>query len=235
MVSGQATSWKSTHFPAFLFVACALLGRSSYGQEIGSLTGTISDQTSAPIAKVSAILYSMDRVLQTESGEDGRFRFPRAPPGAYDLVISANGFVKQKLPIDLSNGDSRALEIVLKVVRYVPDMNYCGAYPLVRYEIANSKGRHLAGIIRGYYDNKPIVNAKIALLRTGEKQPTLKCTSDTFNDPPAGRYTLRISGRGYREGNLRELLFPRENGAFIDFPLLKRSCRMPMRWMLNFR
>jgi hypothetical protein len=107
-------------------------------------------------------------------------------------------------------------------------MNYCGPHPTVRYESAKSNGRQLAGIVRDDYDAKPIAKAKIALLRVGEKQPILKCSSDQtgkfkLNDPPTGRYTLRISRQGYWEADLKEFLIPRENSALIDFPLLKRN------------
>jgi hypothetical protein len=60
---------------------------------------------SAPVAKVTVTLSSLDRVLQEETGADGNFRFASVPPGTYELGFSAEGFVKQKLPITLSSGD----------------------------------------------------------------------------------------------------------------------------------
>ena len=136
-------------------------------------------------------------------------------------------FLKQTLPINLSGGDSRSLTVVLKIGS-LPDMNYCGPHPSVRYESAEFDGRQLAGIAREYYDVKPVAKAKIALFREGEKQPILKCRSDQtgqfkLKDPPAGRYTLRISREGYWKADLKEFLIPRENSVFVNFTLVERN------------
>jgi Carboxypeptidase regulatory-like domain len=221
---------KQTHLLVLILVIRAsllLVGTSVWGQNKANFSGSITDPASAPVAKVSVTLSSLDRVLQAESDAHGQFRFPSVSPAVYKLELSAPGFLKQTLPINLSDGDSRSLTIVLKVGS-MPDMNYCGSHPSVRYESAEFDGRQLAGIVREYYDVKPVAKAKIALFREGEKQPILKCRSDQtgqfkLNDPPAGRYTLRISRQGYWEADLKEFLIPRENSVFVNFPLLKRN------------
>jgi hypothetical protein len=177
-----------------------LVGTSAWAQNSAFLTGGVSDTVSAPLAKVSVKLSSLDRVLQEETGADGGFRFDNVPPGTYELEFSAEGFVKQKLPITLSSGDSRSLNIALPVGN-TPDMNHCGPHPSIKYEYPQSKGRRVAGIVRDYYDSRPVPKAEIALLRMGEKQPILTSSSDQvgkfeLNAPPAGRYTLRVTRSG---------------------------------------
>jgi hypothetical protein len=170
---------KQTHsLVLILLVRASLLqvGTSVWGQNTANFSGAITDAASAPVAKVLVTLSSLDRVLQAESDADGQFRFTSVPPGLYDVELSAPGFLKQTLPINLSDGDSRSLTVVLKVGS-LPDMNYCGPHPSVRYESARFDGRQLAGIVRDYYDVKPVAKAKIALFREGEKQPILKCRS----------------------------------------------------------
>jgi hypothetical protein len=106
-----------THLLVTILVVCAsllLVGMSVWGQNNANLTGAISDLASAPVAKVSVTISSLDRVLQAESDADGQFRFTSVPPGVYNLEFSAPGFLKQTLPINLSYGDSRSLTIVSK-------------------------------------------------------------------------------------------------------------------------
>ena len=162
-----------------------------------------------------------------KTGEDGEFRFAIVPPGAYELGLTAEGFLNKNLALTLASGDSRSLKILLAVAP-VPDMNYCGPHPLIHYDPPNSNGRRVEGIVRDYLDSKPIPKAEIILLRAGEKRPVAVSTADSagkfkFIDPPAGRYTLRVSRSGYRQTDLKQFLIPRENGTFVDFPILKRK------------
>jgi hypothetical protein len=203
------------------------LGAWAWGQNDASLAGIVIDQASAPIAKVLLTLGSLDRVLEAESGTDGQFRFPSVPAGTYDFEISAPGFVKQKLQLSLSNRDSRQLTTILKVGN-MPDMNYCGPHPSIRYKIADAKERQVAGTVRDYFNNKPIASAEIALVRAGEAQPIITSSSDdagkfALYHPPAGKYTLRISRAHYWQENVKELLIPREDSTFVDLTMLKRN------------
>jgi carboxypeptidase family protein len=203
------------------------LGAWAWGQNDASFAGIVIDRASAPIAKVSVTLGSLDRVLEAESGSDGQFQFPSVPAGTYDFEISAPGFVKQKRQLSLSNGDSRQLTTMLEVGS-LPDMNYCGPHPSIRHKIADAKERQVAGTVRDYFNDKPIASAKIALVPAGEAQPTITSSSDhagkfALYHPPAGKYTLRISRADYRQENVKELLIPREDSTFVDLTMLKRN------------
>jgi len=218
---------KQTHLSFSILFVWVLLSTLTWGQDEASLTGAVLDQSSAPIAKVSVTLYSLDRVFQTESGADGQFRFPNISPGTYDLEVSAAGFVKQKLPLHLSTNDARTLTLVLKIGS-MPDMNYCGPHPSIQYQSNAPKERQVAGTVRDYVNKRPIVKAQIALLRVGERQPILTGRSDrtgrfTLDNPPIGRYLLRIGREDYWPEEVKELLVPQENSVHLDVSLLKRN------------
>jgi len=196
------------------------------GQTTSQLTGTVRD-VAAPIAGVLVTLSSLDRAFQTKSAADGGFRFEEIPSGKYDLELSPEGFVKQKLSIDVSDGTSQALTIVLKVGS-LPNMNYCGPHPSVSYGALESNNPHLTGMIRNYDGEKPVGNVAVSLWRAGEKRPAFTSNSDQtgrfeFKEVSASHYDLRISRRGYEPAELKQLLIPRESGASVDFPILKEK------------
>jgi Carboxypeptidase regulatory-like domain len=64
----------------------------------GSVAGTITDQSGAPIlgAVVKLTSAGQDLLTQAESDEDGRFVFLSVPPGEFRLTISAQGFRTQE-------------------------------------------------------------------------------------------------------------------------------------------
>jgi hypothetical protein len=197
---------KQTHSLVLILVVRASLlpvGTSVWGQDTANLTGAITDPASAPVANVSVTVSSLDRVLQAESDADGQFRFLSVPPAVYTLELSSPGFVKQTVPINLSDAGSRSLTVVLKVGS-MPDMNYCGPHPSVRYESAKFDGRQLAGIVRDYDELKPIAKAK---LRSSERVrsspylnavPTKQANSNSTIRQRAGihcEYHAKVTGK----------------------------------------
>jgi hypothetical protein len=207
---------------ASLFV----MGSLGIGENRSQLTGTVNDPSSAPVVGVHLTLSSLDRAIQTKSGTDGRFRFENLPEGTYELELSAPGFAKRELPVELSKTLPQSLTIVLQSLSSMPDMSYCGPYPSVTYGRLQAGTPHLAGIVRDYSDEKPISKAAVSLWRPGEERPASASVSDRmgrfeFKDVPAGHYDLRISRRTYRPAEFKRLLVPRESGTSVDFPVLK--------------
>lgn len=208
-------------------VSLLVLSSLGIGQSDSQLTGTVRDVSAAPVAGVVVTLSSVDRAFQTKSAADGAFRFEEIPNGKYDLEFAREGFVKQKLPIEVPNDTSQAFTIVLKIGS-LPDMSYCGPYPTVSYRPLESNSPHLTGMIRDGYGKKPVGNAAVSLWRTGEERPAFTSNSDQtgrfeFKDVPASHYDLRISRRGFEPAELKQLLIPRETGASVDFPILKEK------------
>jgi hypothetical protein len=215
---------------AFILAICLLLylfGRRALAQDTASLTGVVTDPASVPVAKVSVVLGSLDRSFDGETSADGNFRFAPVPAGTYELELSAEGYVQQKVAVSLSKGESH-LRIVLLPLLTVPDTNYCGPRATIRYGARQSTGPRITGTVRNYSDNSPLAGAELLLLRASEKRPILTIHSDregkfSFTNPPAGFYALRVLRRHYRPIELKGFLISRENGAAIDFPMLERT------------
>ncbi|HEY0347311.1 MAG TPA: carboxypeptidase-like regulatory domain-containing protein, partial [Pyrinomonadaceae bacterium] len=74
------------------------IAASTRGQASISVTGSVSDQNSAPIPDARVTLYSLDRILQTKSDSSGRFKFDAVPTGKYEFEVLAQGFARFTRP-----------------------------------------------------------------------------------------------------------------------------------------
>jgi hypothetical protein len=213
--------WMSAEMAAWLSLLA--VGPLAFGQDNRSvLSGTITDQSSAPAPNVSATLSSIERVFQTKSSTDGRFRFEDVPRDTYDLEFAAPGFVKQRVSVDLSNGTAQSLSIVLNISSQ-PNMEYCGPHPSIRYDSSDLK---LTGVVRAYENRKPLARAELALWPEDDTQMKATAVADAkgrfqFDSLPPGRYHLDVSRRGYLRTAVTQLLVPRENGVFVDIPIVR--------------
>lgn len=72
-----------------------LFSRPLFGQEVGGLTGIVSDATGAVVTDAALKLVDTrtEVVYTTKSGPDGTYRFPKLSPGpGYTLTVSKDGF-----------------------------------------------------------------------------------------------------------------------------------------------
>jgi len=168
---------KST-VPKIAILASLLAGTRGFGQDNTSvLTGTVSDQALAPAAGVLVTLSSLDRVYQTKSSSDGGFRLVVVPRGTYDLEFAAEGFVRQKVSVDLSHEAPHPLTIVL-TFGSLPDTNYCGPHPSITYDSLDLKNPKLTGVVRLYENHRPIAGAKVVLWRADDAQTKVTSVAD---------------------------------------------------------
>src|SRR5687768_18435728 len=101
--------------------ACGLLAWLSLPAQTitGSITGTVSDQSSLPVQGATVTLTNQATGAQREAQTDARadFLFSGLPPGQYGLSVRATGFKSVERPgIVLSASERLAIgEIVLAV------------------------------------------------------------------------------------------------------------------------
>jgi hypothetical protein len=216
--------WMAARMAALL--ALLAIGPLAFGQDNHSvLFGTVTDQSLAPAANVLVTLSSIERVFQTKSSTNGRFRFEGVPRGSYDLEFAAAAFVKQTVSVDLSNGSAQALSVVLNISSQ-PNMDYCGPHPSTRYDSPDLNNLKLSGVVRTYESHRPLARAELALWRDDDTQMEAMAVADgkgrfKFDSLPPGRYHLQVSRRGYLRTAVTPLLVPRENGVFIDIPIVR--------------
>jgi 5-hydroxyisourate hydrolase-like protein (transthyretin family) len=187
------------------------------------LSGRLTDPVNEPLAGVSVLLISIDRVLQTQSDEDGRFTFSDVSPGSYEMDAKAPGFTRHRQQIQIT--PPAPLEIQLSVGD-MPDMEACGAHQTIAYSPYRS-GARLTGSIHRWTKGKPMKGVTVALWRTDEHTPALECRSDKLGyfalDAAPGYYRLRISEPGYENVEVKSLLLPNENSVIVLATLLERS------------
>src|SRR6266852_8244196 len=95
---------------------CALL--TALGQSTSAtLSGTVEDESGAviPGVTVTAVNKGTQLARDAVTNDQGYFRIPLLPPGAYTLKAHAQGFAPVEFPnVVLNVGDQKALQIQLK-------------------------------------------------------------------------------------------------------------------------
>ncbi|MBI3649849.1 MAG: carboxypeptidase regulatory-like domain-containing protein [Acidobacteria bacterium] len=76
----------------------------------GSVVGAVSDPTGAAIVAARVRLRSLagDPIAETQSDTAGRFAFARVPPGTYQIVVDAAGFVQSETPTVTVTSEGKA-------------------------------------------------------------------------------------------------------------------------------
>jgi len=100
-------------------LVCLLLAAASYAQESrGTVTGRVSDPSGAavPQANIQLINNATSVAIAAKSNENGNYSIPFVIPGAYRLVVEANGFRKyERLDIPVRVNDILTLDVELSV------------------------------------------------------------------------------------------------------------------------
>ena len=97
-----------------LLVLCSGLAQTPPG--MGSITGTVTDQTQAVVAGANAeLVNSAKQKLETQSDDKGVFTFTGLKPGTYTLTVTAPNFSPEVIDnINLTEGLELPLEVSLK-------------------------------------------------------------------------------------------------------------------------
>lgn len=105
---------------AKLMAACSLLllfAGVSFGQNVGSVSGSILDENGAKISGAGVRISSRAGIqFNAASDDDGTFAVHNMPAGQYLLEVKANGFATYtSSEIFLQRGQAKRVEITLKV------------------------------------------------------------------------------------------------------------------------
>jgi len=100
----------------------------------GTLTGVVSDPSTAVVAKVKVTLKDAQSGSQRETltNNDGYFTFASVPVGTYDLTLEAKGFNSYKVTgIALGGGEKRNVDVTLQVGTTSQAVEVTGAVDLI--------------------------------------------------------------------------------------------------------
>jgi hypothetical protein len=98
---------------------------SAAGDEraLGSITGTVVDQTGAvvPGARVLLSGEALGAEREVQTGDDGRFSFANVTPGSFQVAVVAAGFATQTAAGILQAGESRVVPQIALVIAEATD------------------------------------------------------------------------------------------------------------------
>jgi hypothetical protein len=121
--------------PAAVFMIMAALTPLQAQVGTASLGGFVTDSSGASVPNASVTLksvlqkYTRDTVTST----GGEYAIPALPPGAYELVVAAPGFLTAtKTGIRLSSGQASALDVQLTVAGSTEQITISEAPPLLQ-------------------------------------------------------------------------------------------------------
>jgi hypothetical protein len=145
-----------------------------------SVIGTLVDETGNPVISAHVAMKSGDRTVETDTDQQGAFRFDEVPLGEVSLRATADGF-----------------EDVEWTVRVIADMPAQQPHQMTKIapETPETPGAQLRGLIRAF-DGKPL-SATITIAPLGKKLTT-DANGQFEVDVPPGAYTVAIRSYGYQ-------------------------------------
>src|SRR5277367_2656364 len=91
---------------------------AAWGQTTGSITGTVKDQSGAAIAGATVVIASPERGInrQTVTNSTGEYNESALPSGAYNVIVTANGFKKyQAKAVTIDVAQKARVDVSLEV------------------------------------------------------------------------------------------------------------------------
>ena len=96
-------------------LACSLaFGQSSNGAKV---TGTVKDSDGATVSGAQVSLLNANHVVlrTTVTDAQGRFSLANIAPGAYQLNVEHNGFIRNRTAVQVTHGDAQDVSVILEV------------------------------------------------------------------------------------------------------------------------
>ncbi|MBN1655606.1 MAG: carboxypeptidase regulatory-like domain-containing protein [Deltaproteobacteria bacterium] len=171
--------------------------------QFASVVGTLVDESGEPVAAAQVTLQSGEKTIETESDEQGAFRFDEVPMGEAQLRAKAEGFEDSEWN-----------------VRVVSDMPAQQPRQLRKSSLQQSEtpAAQLRGLIRSF-DGKPL-SATITIAPLGMKLTT-DANGRFETDVPPGAYLVTIRSNGYQ--TQRRKVTVDKNGVSIINADLRRK------------
>src|SRR5262245_17995067 len=135
----------------FGFGAHTAMGQSA-GATTANITGVVNDESGAVIsgALITARNFQTNLIREKTSGEDGSFLLPQLPPGSYEVIAKAEGFITKSSRLDLNLGTTTVVNFSMKVGAPTEVIEVVGN------RIVEGKTESSTNIERQRIDNLPI-------------------------------------------------------------------------------
>lgn len=122
-------------------------------QASASITGTVADQSGAPVpgARVKLTSEAASSAQQVLSSEDGQFFFAEIPPGPFHLAISASGLAPQTISGTLVSGESLVIPPVTLAVSSASIEIRVSPVEEAEREIREQEKQRVLGFVPNFY------------------------------------------------------------------------------------
>ena len=110
--------WKQISRLFVIYATLALLRLPALGQGLGTISGTVTDQSGAvvPSSTVTATQSQTGTTTEVKTNERGSFTFPSLPPASYSISVVASGFKKFEVKgVVLQADQSQLVNAVLQL------------------------------------------------------------------------------------------------------------------------
>jgi iron complex outermembrane receptor protein len=90
---------------ALILIFSFAIAHTTSAQQVGIVSGTLTNALSGdPVPDATVVVEAPSFNRDTKSGPDGKFSITAVPPGAYHLVIRANGYLPTRIEINVATG-----------------------------------------------------------------------------------------------------------------------------------
>lgn len=97
---------------AAVFLLCAATAGSAWGQDTGTIAGTVTDSTTAEaIPGVNVVVQELNTGSATNP--QGEFEITGVPEGSYTVAASFVGYQTREIPVDVTAGETTQVDIAL--------------------------------------------------------------------------------------------------------------------------
>jgi hypothetical protein len=181
-------------------------GDLAYQQSLGSISGTIVDQSESTVAGAQIRLTREDQSTSQEvvSDADGQFYFAAVAPGPFQLTITSDGFATQIISGTVGPGEAYIVpQVVLPVATQVTQVTVgLTQVELAEVQIKDQEKQRVLGIIPNFYVSY-VPNA-VALTSKQKFELAWKSSVDPFTfvavGAVAGAAQAGDEFRGYGQG-----------------------------------
>lgn len=124
-------------------------------QAVGSISGTVIDQTGAVAVGAHVVLTRDDQTQKQEvlSGDNGQFSFSDVPAGQFHLTISAPGFADGVYSGEVHPGEAFIVpEVMLSVANAVTDVRVgVDTEEVAQIQVKEQEKQRVLGIVPNFY------------------------------------------------------------------------------------
>jgi hypothetical protein len=146
------------HGILLVFAICALPAGAALALELQQVTGTVAgavaDDTGAPVAHATLTLAAEGGTpLHGTTDAAGRFSFANVPPGRFQLIVAAPGFVAQTLTARVAAGEVTNLpEIRLRLAAHAVSIDVTPSIvEIAERQIAEQEQQRVFGVLPNFY------------------------------------------------------------------------------------